>query len=222
MTDQPQTEPAAQSSEALEAVDAAEPDASVTILTVGFLTNLEALLDSGPDELSPLTGLELVERKVALYVLMGGRFPAMEPGDYNLGIEFAASHSVLSRWPTPILFSGGEIGDAVITGGVRLREATDPRHPVYRAYEIFNDFEGRFSWDQTAVIAAVRGPAPYWGVVDEGSFEYDADGQYRWNESPDKDHAYLVEKAPIATVEDAIERLMAKAPGDRLPEDLQP
>jgi inosine-uridine nucleoside N-ribohydrolase len=199
-----------------------QPDQSVVILTVGFLTNLQALLESPPDEHSPLPGPDLVERKVALYVLMGARFPTMLPGDYNLGIQPAASRAVLTNWPTPILFSGGEIGEAIITGGERLREATDASNPVYRAYELFNDFAGRFSWDQTAVLAAVRGPAPYWDVVDEGHFQYDIDGQYRWNAAPDADHAYLIEKAPIPTVEDAIERLMAKAPGAALPSDLFP
>ncbi|MBW2509689.1 MAG: nucleoside hydrolase [Deltaproteobacteria bacterium] len=201
---------------------ASQPDQSVVILTVGFLTNLQALLESGPDVHSPLSGPELVEQKVALYVLMGARFPTMLPGDYNLGIEPAASHAVLTHWPTPILFSGAEIGEAIITGGAELREATDASSPVYRAYELFNDFAGRFSWDQTAVLAAVRGPDSYWGVVDEGHFEYDPNGQYRWNDAPDEDHAYLLEKVPVPTVEDAIERLMAKPPGAALPSDLLP
>jgi hypothetical protein len=201
---------------------AAEQDGSVVILTIGFLTNLEALLASEPDRHSPLDGLELVRRKVARYVLMGGRFPEMLPGDYNLGIEVTASHAVLSNWPTPILFSGGEIGEAIITGGERLEEATDATHPVYRAYEVFNDFAGRFSWDQTAVLAAVRGASPLWDVVDEGYFEYDADGQYRWRTDGDRDHAYLVAKAPIPAVADTIERLMAKPPGLPLPADLLP
>ena len=201
---------------------AEQPDKSVVILTVGFLTNLQALLESLPDERSPLSGPELVARKVALYVLMGGRFPAMLPGDYNLGIEPEASHAVLTHWPTPIVFSGGEIGESIITGGDRLREATDAGNPVYRAYEVFNDFAGRFSWDQTAVLTAVRGPAPYWDVVDEGYFEYDPNGQYRWHTTPDAEHAYLVQKAPVSTVADALDRLMAKPPGAQLPTDLLP
>src|SRR5689334_10226994 len=39
---------------------AAQPDKSVTIVTVGFFTNLAGLLDSKPDEFSPLNGKELV------------------------------------------------------------------------------------------------------------------------------------------------------------------
>jgi len=201
---------------------AQQPDNSVTIISVGFLTNLAELLESDGDEHSPLLGLELVRQKVALYALMGGRFPEQEGGDYNLGLDQASSHAVLSEWPTPILFSGGEIGQEIITGTERLRDATTAGNPVRRAFEVFNDFGGRFSWDQTAVWAAVRGPAPLWNTVDEGYFEYDPDGSYRWRATPDKDHTYLVAKAPTATVEDVIERVMANPPGAPLPDDLQP
>jgi hypothetical protein len=201
---------------------AAQPDQSVTIISVGFLTNLAALLASQGDAVSPLTGPELVKRKVALYVQMGGRYPQQQPGDYNLGLDNASSHAVITHWPTPILFSGGEIGEQIITGTERLRDATNQDNPVHRAYEIFNDFSGRFSWDQTAVLAGVRGPAPLWDLVDEGYFEYDPDGAYRWNTVPDKDHAFLLADAPVDSVADLIESLMAKPPGAPLPPELQP
>jgi len=201
---------------------AAQPDKSVTIISVGFLTNLAALLESQGDAVSPLTGPELVERKVALYVQMGGRYPQQQPGDYNLGLDNASSHAVITDWPTPILFSGGEIGEQIITGTERLRDATTRDNPVRRAYEIFNDFSGRFSWDQTAVLAGVRGPAPLWDLVDEGYFEYDPDGSYRWNTAPDKDHAFLLAAAPVDSVADLIESLMSKPPGAPLPPELRP
>src|SRR4030095_12947665 len=43
---------------------ASQPDRSVTIITVGFLTNLADLLRSSPDEYSKLKGKELVNKKV--------------------------------------------------------------------------------------------------------------------------------------------------------------
>ena len=52
-----------------------QPDASVTIVTVGFLTNLSNLLKSGPDEISPLTGKDLAGKKVKRLVSMAGWFP---------------------------------------------------------------------------------------------------------------------------------------------------
>src|SRR5215218_3699401 len=43
---------------------AAQPDKSVTIITVGFFTNLSNLLQSAPDQYSKLNGKELVKKKV--------------------------------------------------------------------------------------------------------------------------------------------------------------
>ena len=54
----------------------AQPDKSVTIVTVGFLTNLKNLLKSQPDNTSPFSGKELVMKKVKNLVSMAGKFPA--------------------------------------------------------------------------------------------------------------------------------------------------
>ena len=51
---------------------AASPARSVTIASVGLLTNLELLLRSAPDAHSPLPGHELVAEKVALLAMMAG------------------------------------------------------------------------------------------------------------------------------------------------------
>mmetsp|Transcript_82961 Transcript_82961/g.248522 ORF Transcript_82961/g.248522 Transcript_82961/m.248522 type:complete len:155 (+) Transcript_82961:251-715(+) len=52
---------------------AAAPAASVVLVSIGHMTNLLPLLQSGPDEWSPLSGLELVKRAVRHMVMMGGR-----------------------------------------------------------------------------------------------------------------------------------------------------
>src|SRR6185369_5117014 len=49
---------------------AAQPNRSVTIVSIGFFTNLAMLLDSKPDRFSPLDGKELVARKVKHLVSM--------------------------------------------------------------------------------------------------------------------------------------------------------
>ncbi len=54
---------------------ASQPDDSVVIAQVGFSTNLARLLDSPADDVSPLSGLELVRRKVKLLSLMAGAVP---------------------------------------------------------------------------------------------------------------------------------------------------
>ena len=45
------------------------PDGSVSIASIGFTTNLEDLLKSGPDDASPLTGPQLVAKKVHFFLM---------------------------------------------------------------------------------------------------------------------------------------------------------
>ena len=85
-----------------------QPDNSVTIVTVGFLTNLSNLLKSQPDNDSPLTGKELVRKKVKSLVSMAGRFP--EGKEFNVYMDSAASIYVFENWPGEIIFTGFEIG----------------------------------------------------------------------------------------------------------------
>ncbi|TQL68395.1 inosine-uridine preferring nucleoside hydrolase [Nocardioides albertanoniae] len=53
---------------------AAQEDHSVTIMTAGQLYNIKALLNSGPDAASPLSGADLVRKKVGRFVMMIGAF----------------------------------------------------------------------------------------------------------------------------------------------------
>jgi len=54
---------------------AAQPDESVVIVTVGFLTNLNNLLKTKPDRHSKLSGIDLVKHMVKSWVGMGGKYP---------------------------------------------------------------------------------------------------------------------------------------------------
>ena len=93
---------------------ASQPDRSVTIITVGFLTNLADLLQSAPDKYSNLTGKELVRKKVKQLVCMAGSFPA--GNEFNVRMDATSSKIVFENWETPILFSGVEIGITIKTG----------------------------------------------------------------------------------------------------------
>ena len=84
--------------------------------------------------------------------------------------------------------------------------------PVRRAYELFNGLNNRQSWDQTAVLYAVRGLngglADYWDLRSKGYLHVSEDGSNVWRESPDKAHSYLVKKMPPAKIAAVIEELM--------------
>lgn len=196
---------------------AAQPDASVVIVSVGFLTNLRSLLDTPPDAVSAASGEELVRRKVRSWVVMGGKFPDGRfpdgGGEYNLRVDTAASLRVLNDWPTPVVFSGFEIGARVFTGkGLR---AAPEGNPVRAAYLHFNGLENRESWDQTAILYAVRGAGRYWTESEPGLCLMHAgllSGYNEWIPTPRKSHRYLIERTPPAEVARVIEDLMTRPP----------
>jgi inosine-uridine nucleoside N-ribohydrolase len=205
---------------------AAQPDASVVVVSVGFLTNLRSLLDTPPDAISPASGEDLVRRKVRLWVCMGGKFPDGQfkdgGGEYNLRVDTRAAVRALSDWPTPVVFSGFEIGTRVFTG--KALRAAPEASPTRAAYLHFNGLENRESWDQTAVLYAVRGAGDYWTESEPGLCLMHASLRSAYNEwipTPRKAHRYLIEKMPPADVARVIEDLMMRPPRSPPPRSLQ-
>src|SRR5262249_4110915 len=96
---------------------AAQPDHSVVIAQVGFSTNLARLLDSFRDDHAALSGQELVRRKVKMLSLMAGAFRAIEGNaryrEYNVVKDISSARALAERWPTPMVYSGFEIGMAL-------------------------------------------------------------------------------------------------------------
>ena len=91
-----------------------QPDRSVVLVQVGYFSNFAALLDTPGDASSPLTGRELVQQKVKLLSVMAGSFkPNSHDLEYNVTQHLAASKRLARDWPTPIVWSGFEIGIAV-------------------------------------------------------------------------------------------------------------
>jgi inosine-uridine nucleoside N-ribohydrolase len=81
-----------------------QADSSVTIITIGHLTNLRNLLDSSPDQYSNLPGLDLVKRKVKLWVCMGGHYPeGKEANFYRPDPE--STMVAVEKWPGKVVFS---------------------------------------------------------------------------------------------------------------------
>lgn len=112
---------------------AQQSDQSVTIVTVGFFSNLQNLLLSEPDEISPLFGKELIKKKVKQLVSMAGSFP--KGREFNIYVDVKASQFVIREWPTPILFSGFEIGSQIFTGK-KLMESGIRNNPIVDTYTI--------------------------------------------------------------------------------------
>jgi len=193
---------------------AGQPDGSVTIVTVGRLKALVDLLNSKADDYSDLDGIELVKKKAKTWVCMGGRYPnPEEKGEANFQTWGGAGYSkaAVELWPLDVTFSGWEIGRAIMTGHQLMTQSDD--NPAARAYRLFlGDKKNRESWDQTAVLVAVRGTSPWWNVEAHGHNDVREDGINVWKREPDAAQRYLVPKVPPQEVADLIESLMCAAP----------
>jgi len=192
---------------------ASQPDNSVTIITVGFFTNVSNLLQSGPDAHSPLNGHDLVVKKVKRLVSMAGRFP--QGSEFNVNRDAAASQYVMAHFPKPVLLSGFEIGAKIKCGLPLIHNAAIRNSPVKDVFSISiplakEDAEGRMSWDQTAVLVAVRGSAPYYTETC-GFMTVNDDGSNGWDTTR-KEHCRLVEARPASEVREVIDELMMHLP----------
>ncbi len=193
---------------------AAQPDHSVTIVVVGWRTNMAELLKSRPDQYSALAGRELVEAKVKELVSMGGRWPnsPKDEGEYNFTMDGAAAHKVICDWPGKIMFTG--LGKDVMTGG-RLVAQGPKDNPVPAFYRNFFDeykVSERSSWDLVAVLYAVRGLSGYFTAVSGGKCVGREDGSNQWLPGVPSNHAYLDDRMPPRELAAVLEGLLLTPP----------
>lgn len=199
-----------------EAVDAtalyrkllsAQPDSSVTIITIGHLTNLRNLIESLPDQYSDLSGIDLIKKKVKLWSCMGGMFPEGKEANFYRP-DPASTRICVEKWPVPVVFAGWEVGNKVITGGQFLQKALTLESPVWRAYQLYNNFQGRQSWDQVSILYAATSSNDYW-TDQQGECVVADNGSNSWINGKSTGQSYLVEKMNPAEVAKVIDALMA-------------
>ena len=207
---------------------AAAPDGSVVICTTGFLTNLRRLLETKPDDISPLDGRALVAKKVKRWVAMACNYP--NGREYNSKCDWQSSKIAIDNWPTPIVFSDFQYGMDVFAGRA-IAEMPGPRNPVKDVFagaipplsEIKADsgkwlrscfgVGGRAAWDETAVLAAVRGTDGYFNVH-RGAYRMVGEaGDDEW--LPDEEngpHVRITEKLSKTAVARIIDSLICRPP----------
>jgi len=190
-----------------------QPDNSVTIVTVGFLTNMSNLLKSQPDDISQLSGMDLVKKKIKRLVSMAGRFP--EGREFNVYMDSTSSLHVFNHWPGEIVFTGFEIGWEIRTG-LRLIKSDIKNSPVKDVFSISipkseEDKSGRMSWDETAVLIGVYGTDGFFDTV-RGKIIVNRDGSNKWEDNPAGNHLYVKQKMPVEDMAKFIEDRMMHQP----------
>ncbi len=195
---------------------AAQPDRSVTLIAVGPVTNISRLLASGPDEYSPLNGVDLVRQKVKFYSAAGngdGQLPHGKPG-FNYHMDMASARDELARFPAevPLVQAGGS-GWRLTIGSCYWN--VWPQHFVRKSFERY--FKGkrdmdRPTWDPLRVLYACRpGSRENFETSADGDLGFDAQGLLRWTAEPKRGRAYAYVKNGDA-VRAELTELMMHAP----------
>ncbi len=202
--DHPNGEDAPDSVTVMRRALAGEPDGSVTFVVVGCFASAAALLESGPDEISPLTGQELCDRKIRRLVAMAGEFPTFNEtfGENNIVVQIPAARYVTEHFKGELVLSGYEVG-------IRARSLREFRlhgpddHPLKMMY-VINDgegfTEGNPSWDHTAVIEGVL-PGEFFDLHESGRIDVtEKEGITVWRPEEGGKQSYLIPRVPLDEV----------------------
>lgn len=176
----------------------------VSLLEIGYPQVLGNLLDSPPDEFSPLNGIDLVREKVEHLWMMAGKWDD-NPGREN---NFARNQraaiggaKVCSQWPTAITFLGFEVGFDVISGG--NLPADDP---LYQAMSDHGSASGRSSWDPMLILLAATGSpekAAYRSIYGKASVDPQS-GYNSFTEQPTGPHRFVIKERDNAFYQQAV------------------
>lgn len=148
----------------LKQVLSEQPDGSVTIAQIGFSTNLDRLIATEE-------GKAMVKRKVKLLSVMGGNFEQPRP-EFNIDTDPDSARDLFKNWPTPIVFSGFEIGLRITFPYEAIAKDFDwtAHNPVVDAYNLYvGKPEDHPNWDSTAVLYAIRPDRGYFELSQPGT-----------------------------------------------------
>ena len=184
---------------------ASQADSSVTMLSVGHLTNIAKLLDSEPDEVSPLSGKELISIKVKYWVAMLG-----EGMNWNARWDRDASGTAINKFPVPVVLTVD--GQAVKTG--RRTQSLPDNNPIKKVYKLweksYNEID-RSSWDQISTLFAVEGESEYFRL-ERGTLSFTMDEGVIWQSDEIGQDYRLYSKISNEELANVIESLMIQEP----------
>lgn len=169
-----------------------QPDSSVTIISVGFLTNLKALLQSPADQFSVLDGKALVSKKVSRLVVMGGNLRQPAEKEFNIRTDVTASQYVFDQWPTQVIITPFEVGEHLLFPAAPIERNLGYAHvnPLVEGYKLYIPMPyDRPTWDLTAVLFAVE--PDYFQLSKPGKMVVNADATTRFEFSDTGPHRYL-------------------------------
>lgn len=178
----------------------------VELIEIGFMNVLAALLESGPDDISPLTGCELVEKYVDKLWIMAGKWDEQAGQEHNFNNNERsrrAAQKLCELCPAPVTFLGWEVGVNVISG--KNVPQDDILYTIMKAH---GSEHGRHSWDPMTALLAVTGDigqAGYREVRGRARVDGESGANFFYEDAAGM-HSYVVKERPNDWYEAEIER----------------
>jgi len=158
---------------------------------------------------------EKIAAKVKLLAVACGAFPN-GPADPCFACDIPAAQKLFAEWPSPIVVSGAEIGDAIPFPGAAIDKefAAIADHPVADAYRAWQPMP--FDAPSAALAAALYAARPAEGCFQlsaPGKIRVDDRGRASFGESAAGNHRYLIfDPAQKVKVAQAYVELAASRP----------
>ncbi|MBQ8015219.1 MAG: nucleoside hydrolase [Clostridia bacterium] len=174
---------------------------SVTVISVGPLTNLAEIIREEP---------ELFNKKVNSIVAMAGKFP--DGKEFNIECDPQAAKAVVDGFKNLIVFSGFEVGNKVMTGFTHEAE----NNPVFDCYKHYLGKKEppylRESWDLTAVHYAFEGEGEYYALSKPVRVSIDEKGSVSTEKDKYSKRYYLIKKAENGKIAEYLNSILENPP----------
>jgi len=135
-----------------------ESDTKVNIITLGFLQNIQALMNSKPDQYSPLTGRELISEKVDTLYITGGNSTGKPSFNFYWTGEkvINAARDVSKEFPARVVFLQSDLGDDTFCGQFYQTKDSNHRDIVTKALYANDQYGGVVAWDVFSIWCAAQ------------------------------------------------------------------
>jgi len=184
----------------------AEACCKVDFIEIGFYQIFAGLLESGPDDISEKSGIELVYEKVGTVYAMAGRWDRKFGHENNFDRSpraRVAAKKFCEMCPVPIVFLGFEVGVDVISGS-HLSDGDVLKNVLID----HGSAGGRSSWDPMTVLLALKKDVTEAGyeAVRGTAYADDETGTNIFEKSDTGTHFYVKRLNPPSYYSDEIDR----------------
>jgi len=161
-------------------------DNSVIIAQTGFFVNTAELLKSQSDNISPLTGTQLVQQKVKFITIMGGRNNHPAP-EFNVEKHIPSAKYVFANCPVDIILSEFNLGYEILYPLESIQNDFNyvSNHPIKASYlntnfewhEPNGNYYNMRTWDLTSVLVATEPISEYFKLGTRGNVRVEDNGR---------------------------------------------